>query len=232
MRKGTRVDFGSAHIADAIVRLGLPKRHGPFGMRAVLSDQPLVLGRAAPVRHYGSVDAFLEAVDHAGKGDIMVADNGGRLDESCIGDLTAAEVQCAGLAGIVIFGAHRDTYQLREIALPVWSLGTHPFGPTEVRPQPALPDNTALLGTTVVTRDDWIAADEDGVVVFADAHKDEILADAGRLAKTEIAQRGALAAGTSLRQQLRFAEYVERRRQNPVSSFREHIARIGGAIET
>ncbi len=226
------MDFATAHVADAIVRLGLPKRHAPFGMRAVLRDQKLVVGRAAPVRHYGSVDAFLEAIGRAEKGDVLVADNGGRSDESCIGDLTAAEARFAGLAGIVIFGAHRDARELREIGLPVWSLGVHPFGPTELRPQPAAPDEAVQLGSALVTRNDWIAADEDGVVIYAGEHRDQVLAEAARLAKTETAQRRGLAQGTPLRQQLRFAEFLEARRRDPGLSFRTHLARLGGAIET
>lgn len=228
----TRADLGTAHIADAIVRLGLAKRHAPFGTRAVLAGQGLVIGRAGPVRHYGSVDVLLEAIAAANTGDVLIADNGGRLDESCIGDLTAAEAQLAGIRGIVIFGAHRDTSQLRDIGLPVWSLGSHPFGPTEARARPAQQERTAQLGTVLVTQDDWIAADEDGVVVFADAHKDALLSEAGRLASAETAQRRGLTAGKSLRQQLRFADFLAKRRENPCASFREHLAHLGGAIET
>jgi 4-hydroxy-4-methyl-2-oxoglutarate aldolase len=50
-----------------------------------------------PVRHYGSVDIFLEAIGAAEPGDILVIDNGGRMDEACIGDLAVLEVQAFGL---------------------------------------------------------------------------------------------------------------------------------------
>jgi hypothetical protein len=36
-----------------------------------------------PVRHYGSVDVFLEAFGRAQAGDVPVIDNGGRSDEAC-----------------------------------------------------------------------------------------------------------------------------------------------------
>jgi len=50
-----------------------------------------------------------------------VVDNGGRLDESCVGDLVVHEADTAGLAGIVIWGLHRDTTDIQTIGLPVWS---------------------------------------------------------------------------------------------------------------
>jgi hypothetical protein len=36
-----------------------------------------IAGRVLPVRHYGSVDVFLEAFSRAGAGDVLVIDNGG-----------------------------------------------------------------------------------------------------------------------------------------------------------
>jgi len=37
--------------------------------------------------------------------------------------------------------------------------------------------------------------------------------------------------GTSLREQVRFEEYIERREANPRWTFREHLRTVGGAIE-
>ena len=88
-------------IADACVRLELPLRMAPVGIRPLIPGM-CVAGRAAPARHYGSVDVFLEACGQARAGNILVIDNGGRTDEGCIGDLTALEARAAGLAAMVI----------------------------------------------------------------------------------------------------------------------------------
>jgi hypothetical protein len=50
------------------------------------------------------VDIFLEALEGAAPGNVLVVDNGGRLDEACVGDLVVLEAQAAGLEGIVIWG--------------------------------------------------------------------------------------------------------------------------------
>jgi 4-hydroxy-4-methyl-2-oxoglutarate aldolase len=41
----------------------------------------------------------------------------------------ALEAQAAGMEGMVIWGLHRDTADIRAIGLPVFSLGAIPTGP-------------------------------------------------------------------------------------------------------
>lgn len=60
---------------------------------------------------------------------MLVVDNGGRLDEASADDLVALEAQAAGMEGMVIWGLHRDTADIRAIGLPVFSLGAIPTGP-------------------------------------------------------------------------------------------------------
>ena len=220
----------TAHAADACVRLGVPVRCGPAPLHAVAPGGRLA-GRACPARHAGSVDVFLEAFEGAAPGDVLVVDNGGRQDESCVGDLVVLEAHTAGLDGIVIWGLHRDTADIREIGLPVFSLGAVPTGPLRLdeRPEGALEE--ATVGEWTVSRADLVLADDDGVLFVPAAHADDLFTTAEAIRDTERKQAELMRAGASLRSQVRFAAYLARRRQTPELTLRDHLRDVGGAIE-
>jgi 4-hydroxy-4-methyl-2-oxoglutarate aldolase len=217
-------------IADAALRLKLPVRFAPAGIAPIIPGRRIA-GRALPVRHFGSVDVFLEAMEHAKTGDILVIDNGGRLDEACIGDLTALETQASGLAGMIVWGAHRDTAELREIGFPIWSYGVCPSGPLRLDPRDAQALTTARFGEFVVARDDLVFADDDGCLFLADTQIDELLAGADSIWQSERRQAEKIKRGTTLREQVNFGEYLTRRAQDPAYTFRQHLRKVGGEIE-
>ena len=219
----------TAAVADAALRLGVEVRLAPVSLRPLLPAPP-VAGPARPVTHLGSVDVLLETIDDAPPGAIMVVDNGGRLDEACVGDLMVLEAQRAGLAGMVIWGLHRDTAQLREIGLPVFSLGACPYGPRRVPPA-GRRMASALLDGVAVAEDDHVFADDDGVLVAASVHVDALVETALAIQRTETAQADRMRRGESLRAQLDFAGYRARQAADPELTLRRHLTERGGAIE-
>jgi 4-hydroxy-4-methyl-2-oxoglutarate aldolase len=218
-------------IADACALLQLPVRLGPPHIKPIRAEMK-VAGRACPAKHAGSTDVFLEAIDAASAGDVLVIDNVGRLDEGCIGDLVAGEAYIAGLSGVVVYGAHRDTAAIDAIGIPVWSLGTCPAGPQELRTRSTHALEAASLGGHVtVTRDDYVFADIDGVTVVAAADLARVVTAARDIATREGAQAARLMGGERLRDQLHLTSYVARRQQDPTHTFRHHLKSLGGAIE-
>jgi regulator of RNase E activity RraA len=217
-------------IADAALRLKIPLRISPPGIRPVTPDQRLA-GAGLPVRHFGSVDFFLEAMQGAQPGEVLVIDNGGRLDEGCIGDLTVLEAEHCGLAGIIVWGAHRDTPELRQIRLPIFSYGTCPSGPQRLDPRDPSALRSARFGNFLVEPGDVVFADDDGCLFVVADRVDELLRVAQEIWKRERRQAEAIKSGRSLREQLDLAQYLEKRETDPGYSFREHLRKISGAIE-
>ncbi|MEV0290120.1 MULTISPECIES: RraA family protein [unclassified Kribbella] len=220
-------ELTTAHVADACIRAGVPVR--TVSLTAVAGGR--VAGRVLPAQHVGSVDVFLEAFESAAEGDVLVVDNGGRRDEACVGDLVALEAQAAGIAGLVVWGLHRDTVDITAIGLPVFSLGALPTGPLRLDPQPADALSKATIGDWTVTRDDVVLGDEDGIVFVPADRLDEIFDLAESIRDTEHTQAGAIRSGRSLREQVQFADYLTARAANPKLTFRQHLRAVRGAIE-
>jgi regulator of RNase E activity RraA len=199
-------------------------------MRSVVPGSRLA-GRVCPARHAGSVDVFLEAFETATAGDVLVVDNAGRLDEACVGDLVALEAQAAGLSGMVIWGLHRDTADIKEIGLPVFSLGAVPTGPVRLDARAPHALNSAAVGDVTVTREDLAFGDDDGVLFVPAARAEEVFTLAETIRDTERRQAERIRAGVSLRSQVQFSDYLAKREMAPLLSFRDHLRAVGGAIE-
>ncbi|QRP47594.1 RraA family protein [Amycolatopsis sp. FDAARGOS 1241] len=220
----------TAHLTDGCIRARLQVRCAPAGTRSAVPGGR-VAGRVLPARHVGSVDVFLEALSSAEAGDVLVVDNGGRLDESCVGDLVAIEAATAGAAGIVIWGLHRDSADLRALGLPVFSLGSIPTGPLSLTARPADALDSARVGPWEVTPADLVFGDDDGVVFVPAAEAGDVFRLAESIRDTERRQADLIRGGTTLREQVRFAEFLRARAENPALTFREHLRAVGGAIE-
>jgi regulator of RNase E activity RraA len=218
-------------VADACLEHGVEVRCGPSDLRAVSSARCRFAGRVSPVRHYGSVDVFLEALEGSARGDVLVIDNGGRRDEACIGDRIALEAKNAGIAAIVVWGLHRDSRGIVRLGLPVFSLGVTPTRPLRLDTREDQTFVSARVGPWTVGRDDIAIGDENGVIFVPRARAEAVAAWARALQAEELSDARAMRRGTSLREQVRFSEFLAERRSNPQLTLRDFLRRISDAIE-
>ena len=220
----------TAAVVDACVRLGVTPRLAPPGLTP-LERGMRAQGRVLPARHFGSVDVFLEALNGASAADVLVIDNAGLLDEGCIGDLVVLETRNAGVSGIVVWGAHRDSAELRRIGLPVFSYSFVPNGPLRARRRTDDALDIAQVGTVTVARTDLVFADDDGAVFVAERDLPNVLREAEAIIAMERRQVDLVKQGTGLRAQFGFDDYLARRATNPAYTFREHLRLRGNAVE-
>jgi regulator of RNase E activity RraA len=211
----------------------------PFNCRCVYAVRRFYAGCADRDKTSGCgvencrtrMDIFLEVMANADAGDILTIDNAARKHEGCIGDLTALEAQAMGLGGIAVWGFHRDTLQLIEIGFPVFSYGSYPAGPKRAYPRGSDALTTARFGDFKLTADDVVLGDDDGVVFALLKDVDEIISLARKISETERHQAANIKNGKTLSQQVKFDEYLKKRSKNSAYTFREHLKKVGGAIE-
>ena len=123
-------------------------------------------------------------------GEILVIATGG-ADCWFMGENMAHEALYSGLGGIVTDGCIRDSAELLEIALPVFSAGITVAPPLD-RFAIAELDAPVRIGGASVARGDIVHTDADGVVVVRQALLGEAERHVAHLAQVEAAQEHAI----------------------------------------
>ena len=143
-------------LHDAQVRvLELPLRD--FGGRLAFN------GIVSTVKAHEDNSRVREAVAEAGQGRVLVIDGGGSMRRAMFGDLLAAAAVENGWAGVVVFGAIRDSGAMGDLALGVKALGTCPRKTEKLGAGER--DVDVEFGGVRIRPGDWLCADEDGVVL-------------------------------------------------------------------
>jgi 3-hexulose-6-phosphate synthase/6-phospho-3-hexuloisomerase len=148
----------AANLSDALHRAGVLE-----GLRPLFPGIRLV-GRALTVRTYpGDWAKPVEAIDLAQPGDVLVIDAGG-VGPAIWGELATNSALQKGLAGVVIDGALRDSWDIIKLKFPAF---TRLIMPNAGEPRGFGEIGVPIrIGNTRVETGDWLLGDDDGVAVL------------------------------------------------------------------
>ncbi len=153
-------DLCDVHKDNPDLRV-LPAAFRSYGAR------PRFFGPVATVKCFEDNSLVKAAVDSAGLGRVLVVDGGGSLRRALLGGNLGRAAARNGWAGVLVDGAVRDTLELAACDIGICALASVPL--------PTVKRNEGQAGAPVqvqgvwVRPGDWLYADEDGVVVAAQA---------------------------------------------------------------
>lgn len=120
---------------------------GPISTVKVLDDNVLVL----------------ESLKTIAKGNVLVVDGGGSRNRALLGDNLASIAVERELAGIIVYGCVRDTAELNEMNIAIRALGSNPM--RSDKHGNGEKDIPVTFGEVTWTPDNYICADEDGILI-------------------------------------------------------------------
>ena len=178
------------HLSDSMERLYA----GGHQLRPMHKEGKLV-GPAFTVRTAAGDNLLVhKAIDTAQKGDVIVVDAGGWLDNAIIGELMSARAKQRGVAGMVIWGAIRDSAEIGAGSYPIYAAGVTHRGPYKNGPGEI--NVPIVIGSMPVNPGDIIVGDADGLVAVPQDQAERVLASAKSILEKETASMKQIVAGT------------------------------------
>lgn len=143
----------SVAVLEPILRAygGAPRFFGPIATLKLFEDNALVRS----------------ALSEPGAGRVLVIDGGGSLRCALLGDQLGLLAVENGWAGVVVYGAIRDAVALGALPLGIRALATHPM--KSIKRGEGQRDVPVVFGGVRFEPGHWLYADEDGVIVAAEA---------------------------------------------------------------
>jgi|Deesub1362A_J573_1020465.scaffolds.fasta_scaffold00036_110 3-hexulose-6-phosphate synthase/6-phospho-3-hexuloisomerase len=152
------MEVSTPNISDAMHR-----QPAMEGIKSMLKGKKMV-GKAVTVNTFeGDWAKTVEAIDVAGKGDVLVIYCGSE-NITPWGALASRSCMIKGIEGVVIDGPVRDIEEIEEMGFPIFARG---IVPNAGEPKGFGEINTKIIcGGLEVRPGDWIVGDDNGVMVI------------------------------------------------------------------
>nr|WP_325180144.1 RraA family protein [uncultured Oscillibacter sp.] len=194
--------ISTCNLSDALDKLGLPSGTND-GIHPVYPC-PRIAGTAVTMRivpdgsrktsgHMGA-----DPLDEAQPGDVLVFDNGGRMDQNCWGEIVTYAALQKGVAGVIVDGTVRDVDATEKLGFPVYAKG---IVNRTARNRNVQGDYncTVSIGGLQVNPGEIVVADINGIVVIPVDRAREVLSVVQDMEQKEAAIIAKIKAGISFR---------------------------------
>jgi regulator of RNase E activity RraA len=192
--------MSATNVSDALDALGL--KGSTYGIRPIWEGVKKITGRAVTVKITAAGETKskthlgINAIEAAEKGDVIVIDNGGRVDTSCWGGILATGAAQKGVSGVVVDGAVRDVDDYVELGFPVYARGSV-VATARGRVMEESTNQMVQFGGVQVRPGDVVVADRSGVVIVPWDHIERVVEKAEVLWQKEEDMMADLRKGMS-----------------------------------
>lgn len=181
----------TAVISDSMNRLAA----GGASLRPMHAGSTVLAGPAYTVKTRPGDNLFVhKAIDTALPGDIIVVDAGGDVTNAIVGEMMLTHAETRGIAGVVIYGAIRDSSHVRNHPFPVFACGITHRGPYHDGPGEI---NVPIsIDGMVIAPGDLMIGDDDGLMCIPYDETELVYPQAAKRLEGEEAQRVRVRNGT------------------------------------
>jgi len=180
--------LSSTNVSDALDALGL--KGATRGIRPMQEKWRKIVGPAVTMRMTAAGETppkthlGMNAIASAKAGDVIVIDNGGRMDTSCWGGILANAAKTKGVSGTIIDGCLRDLDDCIDADYTVFARGTV-VCTARGRVIEESTNQLIQFGGVQVQPGDIVIGDSSGIVIVPRGHIERVLEKAEQLWKKE-----------------------------------------------
>lgn len=193
--------LATTNVSDAMDSLGI--KGSTYGVRGMYEGCRKIIGEAVTMKVVAAgltkstTHMGVNAIESAKQGDVIVIDNGGRIDVNCWGGVLSTGAKYKGVSGVVIDGCCRDLDECIELDFPVYARATV-CSTARGRVMEEATNVMVSFHGVQVRPGDVVMADITGVVFIPKERVEDVVAKAEDLKEKEDAMCNDIKSGMSM----------------------------------